>query len=205
MSVGLDFRRPYRANARHLGTAVTAAWLAIFILVPACSFAVTLRLLDKAGFAPWRWSPQIERRVNYQDGAAGTMWLGAGWGTPESRGVWTVGERSFITIPFDPRTRRAELLIKTAGFLVPRRRLSQTVLVLVNGRQVATWQYRFGEPAEQYREIDIEVEDLKSGSAQIEFVNRNPESPKEYVIFSNDDRRLAMRLGYLLVREYFTP
>lgn len=130
--------------------------------------------------------------LSFSSAGNGLLMLGAGWGQPESWGVWSVAGRADVVLDLErPGPQSLSLRISGRMFvheLIPPARGSVTV----NGQRVAELNASPDQPAVDLK-VEVTPEVLESGTILVEFLIDSPISPASAGI-SSDVRRLGFGL-----------
>ena len=130
--------------------------------------------------------------IDFHLGGNASMYETVGWSSAEKGGTWSIGERSVLSVPLSKPPQTDLLLMLTAHAFTPPQRPRLNEKLQVNGRVLAEWSItdRQSTVTEQVR---LPLDILRSGSLQIEFLNKDPRSPAEFNL-STDNRKLGLAL-----------
>ncbi len=130
------------------------------------------------------------KEIRFGWGGSSSMYKFGGWGDPEEWGMWTIGNKSAITLA-NTLEHPLRLTINATGFVV---KDPLDVTVLVNGLRLGT--IHFSEPGqEKLTSFDIPTNEIDSEKIEIDFEVNDPKSPKELGI-SEDTRKIALGLHW---------
>lgn len=119
--------------------------------------------------------------------------LWTGWATPEPWGVWSVSTIAHTYFEFNetiPKGLNIRLLCQAYA---PYLGIDQRVDVFANGKKVAELEFT-PESNRNWRNFYVSEDDIPKGRLVLEFVIRDPFSPKDKG-FSPDDRKLGIGIS----------
>lgn len=133
--------------------------------------------------------------VGFASGGLGENWLRSGWSTPETWGVWSVGQQAALSIEprYLPKSTVPLVLKLHVNAFVNAAHPTQRIGVTVDGQHVAEYTARYPHPQ---LELVIPLGRRASGDPEridVGFSLPDAASPKSLGV-SNDARELAMGL-----------
>lgn len=142
------------------------------------------------------WIPKyrLGEILRFSAGGNGQPFLLRGWSVPEPWGIWSLGEQSEVALRLaEPLGGEMRLTVNANPFVHAGRPVKE-IAVLVNDKQVATWNYKLGEGIEnRTANIPRKVYQRKDGVLRIKFVSKSIESPKQAGL-SADTRPISLGL-----------
>lgn len=136
----------------------------------------------------------LGQRILLKKSSHGAAYLGRGWSSPESWGVWSDGPRATMVIPFSSKKRPTSLVLDVKSF-VTSAHPEQDVIFLINNERVA--EITLNQYETQTIQLPIPQSAYDTPSARnvlrLEFRLPDAASPKELGL-SGDTRKLAIGL-----------
>ena len=134
--------------------------------------------------------------LSFAVGGRGLNFLDSGWTVPEIWGTWSDG-RGKLTINLPHQSSGPlEIRLNFMAYLPPKH-LNEQVKTLVNGAEVASWDFNGGQPNWERRAI-IPAEIVENNKIEIEIVSPNAISPMQAGM-SADARTLGIGLKTLQI------
>ena len=164
------------------------------LLSVAIGFVGGLYILEDKQFHSARYVSMSS--FSFARGAPDTEYLAAGWSSPESWGVWSIGKRAELNLNLsDPVYGDIRLTMDARAHIAPTHP-TQIVDVIVNGRKVGQWRYQKGNSLKRIK-LDRALV-ANRNRLQIVLLIQNPVSPKE-LGRSADARKLVIGLKEILL------
>lgn len=145
------------------------------------------------------WMPeyQLGETLKFNANGNGIYFLQSGWNTPESWGVWGIGEQSVVVLRLPEFTKQNLRLTVGAFTLVHAGSPLKEVMVFINDKKIETWKYKLEEGGVVKRTALVTKDVYQQNNLlKIKFVSKNMESPKHAGI-SEDVRPLGLGLAEL--------
>lgn len=129
--------------------------------------------------------------INFNNQQFTPLWTG--WASPEPWGMWSISARAYTYFEFNqPITEGLNVRLLCQAY-PPYLGINQWVDVLANGKKVAELDFTSGSNRKS-REFLISEDEIYKGRLVLEFVIRDPFSPKDKGV-SSDDRKLGMGIS----------
>lgn len=117
---------------------------------------------------------------------------GSGWAHPERWGAWSDGQSASIIIPFE-KNKPKEINLGFRVFLVPGMQDVQQVRILMNKRYITDLELT---TASYIQTVQLNLKDQSSNYVEIQFMFKNPVSPKSLKL-GDDNRRLGVGIEWV--------
>lgn len=139
--------------------------------------------------------PKVElgKEIHFDTNGEGYQYAVTGWSAPGSWGMWSEAPESRLVIPLNPENNQDLILSVLATAFVNEVHREQNIDVVVNGKLLKRWSFRYGQPGSD-RTVEIPSA-LLNGTPElrITFKILNALSPKSLNLW-NDSRELGIEL-----------